>query len=93
MNNNALSRPLHHRLVGGEEAELALKSVGVLGAERNSPCRCTGPATTPSQGRQYERRPSVEATTQSALKTDIPVAVAWSSASGATSSRSSPPQS
>src|SRR5688500_5660796 len=36
---------LHHRNVGGEEPELAVKPVGVGCAERNSPFPCAGPVT------------------------------------------------
>src|SRR5215208_3954418 len=38
--------PLHHRLVGGQEPELAIESVGVMGSERNTPSPCAGPART-----------------------------------------------
>src|SRR5215211_2488160 len=37
---------------GGQEPELGVETVGIDGAERNTPSRCAGPATTPSQGRR-----------------------------------------
>jgi hypothetical protein len=36
-------RSLHDRLVGGQEPELAVETVGVSSVERNSPSLCSGP--------------------------------------------------